>query len=68
MFTSGFDNARRTLLASGFGDPIGSLIGIWFDILSYVSPSNACLLEFVIAIGLEMVACKAYKRGKRLAF
>ena len=34
-------------------------------ILWYVSPSNACLLEFVIAIGLEMLACKVYKRGKK---
>ena len=54
----------RNPLASGIVDPIGSLIGIWFDILRYVLPSNACLLEFVIAIGFEMLACKVYKRGK----
>ena len=51
-------------LVSGIVDPIGSLIGIWFHILWYVLPSNACLLEFVIAIGFEMLACKAYKREK----
>ena len=34
-------------------------------ILRYVLPSNACLLEFVIAIGFEMLACKVYKRGKK---
>ena len=55
----------RNPLASGIVDPIGSLIGIWFDILRYVLPSNACLLEFVIAIGFEMLACKVYKRGKK---
>ena len=54
----------RNPLASGIVDPIGSLIGIWFDILRYVLPSNACLLEFVVAIGFEMLACKVYKRGK----
>ena len=53
----------------GIVDPIGSLIGTWCDILQYVLPSNACLLEFVIAIGFEMLACKVYKRGKKpLAF
>ena len=56
----------RNPLASGIVDPIGSLIGIWFDILRYVLPSNACLLEFVIAIGFEMLACKVYKRGKNI--
>ena len=55
----------RNLLASGIVVPIGSLIGIWFDILWYVLPSNACLLEFVIAISFEMLACKVYKRGKK---
>ena len=53
----------RNPLASGIVDPIGSLIGIWFDILRYVLPSNACLLEFLI--GFEMLACKVYKRGKK---
>ena len=31
MFTSGILIVIRNLLASGFGDPIGSLIGIYFD-------------------------------------
>ena len=55
----------RNPLASGIVDPIGSLIGIWCDNLRYVLPSNACLLEFVIAIGFEILACKVYKRGKK---
>ena len=55
----------RNPLASGIVDPIGSLIGTWCDILQYVLPSNACLLEFVIAIGFEMLACKVYKRWKK---
>ena len=36
----------------------------WPPNLRYVLPSNACLLEFVIAIGFEILACKVYKRGE----
>ena len=52
----------RYLLASGIVDPIGSLIGIWIEILWYVLPANACLLESVTFINFEMLACKVYEK------